>query len=70
MKTVIYTLVLVILSVSVLASDDHIVIMNVERHIYHYPECMWAKQCTQNCIQTTKDKAIAQGARPCKICGG
>ena len=70
MKTIIYTFILVLLATTVLASDDHIVIMNVESHIYHNPDCMWAKKCTKNCIQTTKSKAIARDAKPCKVCGG
>ena len=48
MKTIIYTFILVLLATTVLASDDHIVIMNVEKRIYHNPDCMWAKKCTKN----------------------
>lgn len=70
MKTIIYTFILVLLATTVLASDDYAVVMNVRRSIYHNPDCMWAKKCTKNCIQTTKSKAIARGARPCQVCGG
>ncbi len=70
MKTIIYTFILVLLATTVLASDDYAVVMNVERHIYHNPDCMWAKKCTKNCIQITKSKAIARDAKPCKVCGG
>ena len=70
MKTIIYTFILVLLAATVLASDDYAVVMNVERHIYHNPDCMWAKKYTKNCIQTTKSKAIARDARPCQVCGG
>lgn len=70
MKTIIYTFILVLLANTVLASHDYAVVMNVRRSIYHNPDCMWAKKCTKNCIQTTKSKAIAQGAKPCQVCGG
>ena len=70
MKTIIYTFILVLLATTVLASHDYAVVMNVRRSIYHNPDCMWAKKCTKNCIQTTKSKAIARGVKPCQVCGG
>lgn len=46
------------------------VIMNTKTLIYHSADCKWAKKCTKNCVKTDKKKALDQGARACKICGG
>lgn len=58
------------LTSSALAADSQTVVMNTKTYIYHNPTCKWAKKCTKNCIKTTKQKAQAQGARACKVCGG
>ena len=58
------------LTSSALVADDQTVIMNTKTYIYHTPDCKWAKKCTKNCIKITKQKAQAQGARACKVCGG
>ena len=58
------------LTSSALAADDQTVIMNTKTYIYYTPDCKWAKKCTKNCIKITKQKAQAQGARACKVCGG
>ncbi len=58
------------LTSSALAADSQTVVMNTKTYIYHNLTCKWAKKCTKNCIKTTKQKAQAQGARACKVCGG
>ena len=70
MKKIFLLLMLILLITPALAADSPVVIMNVKTHIYHHPSCIWAKRCTQNCIKTTKDKALSRGARACKVCGG
>lgn len=70
MKKIFLLLILIFLITPALAADSPVVIMNVKTHIYHHPSCIWAKRCTKNCIKTTKDKALARGARACKVCGG
>lgn len=70
MKKLLLVLMLTFLTSSVLAADNQTVIMNTKTYIYHNPNCKWAKKCTKNCIKTTKQKAQAQGARACKVCGG
>ncbi len=70
MKRTLCLLIFLLLSAPVLASDSSIVVMNTKTYIYHSPTCKWAKRCTQNCIKTTKEKALSRGARACKVCGG
>lgn len=70
MKRIFALLILLFLAAPVLAADNYTVILNTKTYIYHSPDCRWAKKCTQNCIKTTKQKAQAQGARACKVCGG
>ena len=69
MKKLLYPLLILLFVSSVLAADSQTVIMNTKTYIYHSPDCKWAKRCTKNCIKTTKQKAQAQGARACKVCG-
>ena len=70
MKKIFLLLILLGLALPCLAADSSIVVLNVQRLIYHSPSCQWAHRCTKNCIRTTKAKAIEHGARPCKVCGG
>jgi methylphosphotriester-DNA--protein-cysteine methyltransferase len=70
MKKLLLILMITFLTSSALAADDQTVIMNTKTYIYHTPDCKWAKKCTKNCIKITKQKAQAQGARACKVCGG
>lgn len=70
MKKLLLILMITFLTSSALAADDQTVIMNTKTYIYHPPDCKWAKKCTKNCIKITKQKAQAQGARACKVCGG
>lgn len=58
-----------LLSLPVLAEDNPTVLMNTQTLIYHVSSCIWAKKCTRNCIETTKDHALEEGARACKVCG-
>ncbi len=69
MKKLLYPLLILLFVSPVLAADSQTVIMNTKTYIYHSPDCKWAKRCTKNCIKTTKQKAQAQGARACKVCG-
>lgn len=70
MKKLLLILMITFLTSSALVADDQTVIMNTKTYIYHTPDCKWAKKCTKNCIKITKQKAQAQGARACKVCGG
>lgn len=70
MKKTLFLLLLLILGLPALASDSTIVVLNINRMIYHNVNCQWAHRCTKNCIKTTKQEAIESGARPCKVCGG
>ena len=70
MKKLLLILMITFLTSSALAADDQTVIMNTKTYIFHTPDCKWAKKCTKNCIKITKQKAQAQGARACKVCGG
>ena len=69
MKKLFLVLMITFLTSSVLAADSLTVIMNTKTYIYHSTDCKWAKKCTKNCTKTTKQKAQAQGARACKVCG-
>lgn len=46
------------------------VAFNTSSYKYHKLSCHWAKKCTKNCIIIDKEKAIANGGKPCKVCGG
>lgn len=70
MKKLFLVLMIALFTSSALAADNHSVIMNTKTYIYHCPTCKWAKKCTKNCIKTTKQKALTQGARACKVCSG
>ena len=70
MKKILCLLVVLSFALPVWAADNSPVVMNVKTYIYHDPNCRWAKKCTKNCVKTTKQKAQAQGARACKVCGG
>ena len=70
MKKILCLLVVLSFALPVWAGDNSSVVMNVKTYIYHDPNCRWAKKCTKNCVKTTKQKAQAQGARACKVCGG
>ena len=70
MKKLFLVLMITFLTSSALAVDSQTVVMNTKTYIYHNPTCKWAKKCTKNCIETTKQKAQTQGARACKVCGG
>lgn len=70
MKKLLSLLIVLFLIFPALAADSQTVVMNTKTYIYHHPTCKWAKRCTKNCIKTTKQKAQAQGARVCKVCGG
>lgn len=59
MKMIIYTFILVLLAITVLASHDYAVVMNVRRSIYHNPDCMWAKKCTKNCIKNNQEQGYS-----------
>ena len=43
---------------------------NTQKHIWHTPNCEWAKRCTKNCIHIDSSEAKKRGGRPCKVCGG
>lgn len=45
------------------------VVYNPNSHIYHSPDCTYAKRC-KCCIKISKKQAIKYGGRPCKVCGG
>ena len=70
MRKLLYPFLVLFFVSPVLAADSQMVVMNTKTYIYHSPDCKWAKKCTKNCIKTTKQKAQAQGARACKVCGG
>lgn len=72
MKKVFFLVVLSFLGLysTIVVAQSAIVVMNVKTYIYHSPDCKWAKKCTKNCIKTTLEDALAQGARACKVCGG
>jgi len=70
MRKIFYLLLFLLIASPAPAAHDQPVVMNVKTYIYHNPSCKWAKKCIKNCIITTKQKARAQGARPCKVCGG
>ncbi len=61
---------LLVAAIPALAADSPVVIMNTESLIYHHPSCSRVESCTKNCIKTTRDEAVARGARACRVCGG
>ena len=52
------------------ADDNRMVVLNTATHVYHDNACGQAKNCTKNCIVTTKRAAKLQGALPCQKCHG
>lgn len=45
------------------------VVFNIKTSKYHSTNCVYARQCTKNCVFMDKDKAKEKGI-PCKICHG
>ena len=52
------------------ANDNSMVVLNTNTKVYHDPKCKTAKNCSKNCVVTTKGEAKAKGATPCQKCGG
>ena len=52
------------------ANDTATVILNTASRKYHCPSCKGARQCTKNCVPSTRRDAIGAGAKPCGMCGG
>lgn len=50
--------------------QEETVAFNTKTHKYHCLTCIWAQRCTRNCVNIPLSEAIAQGGRPCKVCGG
>lgn len=65
--TFIFLSILILANTPVLADT---VVYNTQTHKYHTPSCQWAKKCTKNCIKIDRQKAIRNGGKPCKVCGG
>lgn len=51
-------------------SSTDIFTFNTYTMKYHRRSCKWAKRCTVNCIDITRDEAIRRGGTRCKVCGG
>jgi hypothetical protein len=67
----ILALLLPLLSVAAPPADDtETVAFNTSSRKYHCLSCRWAKQCTANCIEITREEAKKRGGVPCKTCGG
>ena len=46
---------------------DDPVVLNIKSKIYHETNCIWAKECTENCVYIEREVAEWQG-RHCYEC--
>lgn len=52
------------------ADDSRMVVLNTNTRVYHDPKCKVAKNCSKNCVVTTKADAKSKSATPCQKCNG
>lgn len=51
------------------SAEAQTVIVNLQSHKYHTPDCNIAKKCKKVCLATIQERAVqVYRARPCKIC--